>query len=268
MLRFLVLLYGLVGAAMFAAAMVYLPVFLAYYVVPKTWREPIYARTIANRYIPAIDSEAGGRADDALYVNLGLLAAFVVPHSLMARHGFKRHWTKVVPQPIERSTYVIISTLLLAALFWFWQPIPEIVWPLEGTFLATTNTQFRTVFQVFFWGGIAMAVLSVLLVAPADLIGLRQTWLYFRGQAYSPPPLRTPLLYRLVRHPLMLGLLFAFWSSPVMTLGHLLFSLVMSCYIAAGVWLEEKDLVKLYGAAYLEYKQRTSMLLPLRWRRG
>lgn len=267
MLRLLVLLYGLFGAAMFAAAMIYLPVFLAYYVVPKTWREPIYSLTIANRYIPAIDSEAGGRADDALYVNLGLLAAFAIPHSLMARHGFKRHWTKIVPQPVERSTYVIIATLLLAALFWFWQPIPEIVWPLQGTFLATTNTQFRLVFQICFWAGIAISVLSVLMVAPADLIGLRQTWLYFREQPYSPPPLRTPLFYRLVRHPLMLGLLLAFWSSPVMTLGHILFALVMSMYIFIAVWLEEKDLVRLYGDAYLDYKQRTSMLLPLRWRR-
>lgn len=267
-MRLLVLLYGLIGAAMFAATTLYLPVFLAYHIVPKTWREPIYSRTVANRYIPAIDSEAGGRADDALLINLGLLVAFAIPHSLMARAGFKRIWTRIIPQPMERSTYVIIASLLLAALFWFWKPIPEFVWPLEGTMLATTDTQFRTVFQTFFWAGFAITFLSALMVAPGELTGMRQAWLYFRGQAYSPPPLRTPLLYRLVRHPGMLGLLIAFWASPVMTLGHMLFALVMSLYIVVGAWLEEKDLVELYGDAYLDYKRRTSMLLPLRWRRG
>jgi methanethiol S-methyltransferase len=186
MLRLLALLYGLLAAAVFAAVMLYLPIFLGYYVVPKTWRESIYTRTIANRYIPAIDSEAGGRADDALLINLGLLAMFAIPHSLMARAGFKRIWTKIIPQPVERSTYVIIAGLLLAVLYWFWKPIPEFVWPLEGTFLATTNTQARLVFQVFFWTGFAITVLSSLIVAPGELTGLRQTWHYFVGSRTRP----------------------------------------------------------------------------------
>ena len=267
-MRLLALVYGLVAAAMFAAATLYLPIFLAFYVVPKTWREPIYSRTIANRYIPAIDSEAGGRADDAVLINLGLLAAFAIPHSLMARDSFKRVWTRIIPQPIERSTYVIVASLLLAAQFWFWKPIPEFVWPLEGTILATTDSQFRLVFQIFFWAGIAITFLSALMVAPGELTGLRQVWHYFRGQTYAPPPLRTPLFYRFVRHPGMLGLLIAFWASPVMTLGHMLFALVMSIYIVIGARLEERDLVKLYGDAYRDYQRNTSMLLPLRWRRG
>lgn len=268
MLRLLALLYGLVAAALFAAAALYLVVFLAYHIVPQKWREPIYTRVIGNRYIPAIDAEAGGRADDAVYMNLGLLAAFIIPHSLMAREGFKRVWTKIVPRPIERSTYVIVASLLLAALYWFWQPIPEFVWPKEGTLLAHTNTQGRIAFQVFFWAGWAITFLASLSAAPGELMGLRQTWLYFRGQPYTPPPLRTPGLYRLVRHPGMLGLIIAVWATPVMTLGHMLFALVMSFYIVVGAWLEEKDLVTLYGQEYLDYKQRTSMLLPLRWRRG
>lgn len=268
MLRLLALVYGIVGAVLFAVTGLYLVVFLAYYVVPKDWREPIYTRTIAGRYIPAIDSEAGGRADDALIMNLALLAAFAIPHSLMARQGFKRVWTKIVPAPIERSTYVIISSLLLALLFWFWKPIPEFIWPQEGTFLAATNTQWRIVFQVLFWTGWAINTVAVSSIGGSDLLGLRQTWLYFRGEPYTPPPMRTPGLYRLVRHPAMLGLLIALWATPVMTLGHMLFSVVMSGYIVIGILLEEKDLVALYGDAYSEYRQRTSMLLPLRWRKA
>jgi protein-S-isoprenylcysteine O-methyltransferase Ste14 len=270
MLRLLALLYGIVGALLFNAVILYQVLFLANYVVPKDWREPIYSRTIANRYIPAIDAEVGGgRADLAVYTNLGLLAAFLIPHSLMARAGFKRAWTRIVPPPIERSTYVIISSLLLATVFWFWQPIPEMIWPLEGSFLAYTDSSpARTVFQVLYWAGWGLVALSMASLAPLDLMGLRQTWLYFRGRPYTPPPLRTPTLYRLVRHPMMLGLLIAFWSTPVMTLGHALYAVVMSVYVLAGILLEERDLAAAHGEGYLDYKRRTSMLLPLRWRRG
>ena len=268
MLRLLALVYGLIAAVVFAAVTLYLPVFIGYYAVPLDWREPIYRKIIAGRYIPAIDAETGGRPDDAILVNLALLAAFIVPHSLMARANFKRVWTRIVPQPIERSTYVLVAGLLLAVLYWYWRPIPEIVWPVEGTPLATTNTTLRPVFQTVFWLGWAIVVLAAVLVAPADLIGLRQVWSYFRGGEYTPPPMRTPFVYRLVRHPFMLGLLLAFWATPVMTLGHLLFALVMSVYIVLGIVLDERDLVSLYGDAYRDYQRRTSMLLPLRWRRG
>ncbi len=267
-MRTLALLYGLLAAALFAAATLYLPLFLAYHIVPQDWREPIYTVPIGNRYLPAIDAESGGRADDAVLNNLGLLLAFVIPHSLMARQGFKRVWTRIVPQTIERSTYVIVAALLLGALLWFWKPIPEFVWPAEGTILANTNTQFRIVFQVAYWTGWAITFLSSLMAAPGELTGLRQTWLYFRGREYTPPPLRTPGLYRVVRHPGMLGMIIAFWSTPVMTLGHMLFAGVLTLYIIVGAFLEERDLVSLYGDAYRDYQRRTSMLLPLRWRRG
>ena len=175
-MRLLALLYGLLGAALFAAAALYLPVFLGYQVVPKTWQDPIYTRVIANRYIPAIDGEAGGRADDAVYMNLALLAAFLIPHSLMARESFKRLWTRIVPRPIERSTYVIIASLLLGLLYWFWQPIPEFVWPNEGTslgsLLANTNTDpSRLGFLIPFCAGWAITFLASLSAAPGELTG-------------------------------------------------------------------------------------------------
>jgi protein-S-isoprenylcysteine O-methyltransferase Ste14 len=268
MLRLLALLCGLVGAALFAAVALYLVVFLAYYIVPEARRNQIYRTIIGHRYIPVVDAELTVSSDEAIQIDLALLAAFIIPHSLMARRGFKRVWTKIVPQPIERSTYVIVSSLLLATLIWNWESILEVIWPLEGTFLAETNDRFRTTFQVLFWAGWAINVIAVASLGGSDLLGLRQTWAYFRGREYAPPEFRTPGLYRFVRHPAMLGLLIALWATPVMTLGHALFSLVMSLYIFVGIWLEERDLAALYGDAYVQYKRRTSMLLPLRWRRG
>jgi methanethiol S-methyltransferase len=165
MLRLLALLYGILGAILFNAVNLYHIVFLANQVVPRDWRENIYSRTIFNRYLPAIDAEVGGgRFDDALYIDAALLALFLIPHSVMARASFKRVWTKIIPQPIERSTYTIVSSLLLGALFWFWQPIPEPIWPVEGTILAGTDSQLRIVFQVLFWSGWALVSLSMLSV--------------------------------------------------------------------------------------------------------
>jgi protein-S-isoprenylcysteine O-methyltransferase Ste14 len=264
MLRLLVLLYGLVGALMSLAVTLYLVVFLAYYVVPTKWRKPIYTQTIGNRFIPAVDSEAGGRPDDALKVDLALLAAFVIPHSLMARKSFKRLWPKIVPQPIERSTYVIVSSLLLAMLFWFWDPIADVIWP---TSVPPDDTQFRLVFQTVFWAGWAINTIAITSIGGADLLGLRQAWAFFRGREQPSAEFRTPGLYRFVRHPAMLGLILSVWATPIMTLGHALFALTMSLYIFVGILLEERDLVSLYGDAYKDYKRRTSMLLPLRWRR-
>jgi protein-S-isoprenylcysteine O-methyltransferase Ste14 len=251
------------------AAVLYLPLFLGYYVVPKDRREQIYATPVIDRHVlRAIDAESGGRADDALLINLALLAGFVVPHSLMAREGFKRLWTRVVPRPIERSTYVLVSGLTLALLFWFWKPIPETVWPMEGTILANTDAQFRVVFQTAFYFGWALVILSTFAIDHFDLFGLRQVYLYLRGREYTPTAFKTPLLYRWVRHPMMLGLLIAIWATPVMTLGHMVFSGVMTLYIVVGILLEERSLAAAHGDAYLDYKRRTSMLLPLRWRRS
>ena len=268
-MRLLAFVYGLVAYLLAQAAVLYLPLFLAYYVVPEDRKEQIYHTPLVGRYtLRAIDAESGGRADDALLVNLLLLAAFMVPHSLMARQGFKRVWTKIVPRPIERSTYVLVSALLLGLLYWFWKPIPENVWPLEGTLLAETNTYLRPVFQTAFWLGWALAIAASFTMDDFDLFGVRQTYAYFRGREYAPPAFKTPLLYRFVRHPMMLGLLIAFWATPVMTLGHMIFSGTMTLYIVVGIWLEERSLAAAHGDAYLDYKRRTSMLLPLRWRRS
>lgn len=268
-MRLLAFVYGLLAYLIGMAAVMYLPLFLGYYVVPKDRKEQIYSTPVLNGHaLRAIDAESGGRADDAVLVNLALLAAFVLPHSLMAREGFKRAWTKVVPRPIERSTYVLISGLTLGLLYWYWKPIPEIVWPLEGSILATTDTRLRPVFQTAFYLGWALVILSTFAIDHFDLFGLRQVYLYLRGREYTPTAFKIPLLYRLVRHPMMLGLLVAFWATPVMTLGHMLFSGVMSLYIVVGIWLEERTLATAHGDPYLEYKRRTSMLLPLRWRRS
>jgi protein-S-isoprenylcysteine O-methyltransferase Ste14 len=267
-MRLLALLYGLAAYAVFTLSLAYLVVFLAYHVVPEQFHEPIYSTRIAGFPIRGIDAEGSGSPDDALLTNLLLLAAFVVPHSVMARDGFKRVWTRIVPHTIERSTYVLVSGLLLILLMTFWKPIPEIIWPLPDTLLAGTNYQLRPLFQTLYWCGWLLALVSSFMIDHFDLTGLRQVWSYFRGRDYSPPAFKSPWLYRLVRHPSMLGMLIAFWATPVMTLGHLLFSLVMSAYILVGITLEERSLAAAHGEPYLQYKQRTSMLLPLRWRRS
>jgi protein-S-isoprenylcysteine O-methyltransferase Ste14 len=267
-MRLLALIYGLVAYVAMNLSLLYLVVFLGYFVVPQQWREPIYTARIGGFPIRSIDAEGSGRADDALLTDALLLLAFVVPHSLMARDGFKRVWTRIVPRPIERSTYVLISAALLIALFTFWKPIPEMIWPLPGTLLAGTDYQWRPVFQTLYWFGWLLALGSGFLIDHFDLTGLKQVWAYFRGREYTSPGFKTPWLYRRVRHPTMLGMLIAFWATPVMTLGHLLFAVVMSAYILVGISLEERSLIAAHGESYLQYQQRTSMLLPLRWRRS
>jgi protein-S-isoprenylcysteine O-methyltransferase Ste14 len=180
-MRFLALIYGLVAYVAFLASLVYLLLFLGYFVVPVKYQEQLYSQRIFNQPLRAIDAEGSGRADDALWIDLLLLAAFVVPHSVMARDGFKRAWTKVVPQPIERSTYVLISSLLLLLLFTYWKPIPENIWPLAGSILSQTNERFRIAFQVMFYFGAALVLLSSFMIDHFELTGLRQVWSYFRG---------------------------------------------------------------------------------------
>jgi protein-S-isoprenylcysteine O-methyltransferase Ste14 len=192
---------------------------------------------------------------EALVVNLLLLGLFASQHSVMARPAFKRWWTRVVPSHVERSTYVLLSSLLLGFLFWQWQPIPGLVWVIEQP-VAVTALWF------LFGTGWLVVLVSTFLIDHFDLFGLRQVYLYATGRCYLPPPFRTPALYRFVRHPIMLGFLIGFWATPIMTWGHLLFAVMTTGYIFIGVKLEERDLKKTFAGVYEEYRQQVSMILP------
>jgi protein-S-isoprenylcysteine O-methyltransferase Ste14 len=175
----------------------------------------------------------------------------------MARPAFKRWWTKFVPPPVERSTYVLVSSLLLGLLFWQWRPIPATVWNVG-------HPSARGLIHAVFWTGWAIALASTFLIDHFDLFGLRQVYLYASGREYRPPAFRTPGLYRYVRHPLMTGFLLAFWATPTMTLGHLLFAVATTAYILIALRLEERDLVSFHGEQYRAYRGQVGMLFPLR----
>jgi len=190
----------------------------------------------------------------ALIIDVGLIALFGVQHSVMARQGFKRAWTRVVPKQAERSVYVLAASAALIALFAFWRPIAATVWSVEG--LAA----------LVLWGlfalGWLIVLLSTFLINHFELFGLHQAWLHARGRETAPPQFRQPLFYRLVRHPLYAGFFLAFWAMPVMTYGHLLLALGMSAYMLIAIRYEERDLVGLFGKDYEEYRGRVGMLTP------
>ena len=212
---------------------------------------------IGNVVVPrSIDSSSHGSSGEALLINVVLLGIFAIQHSVMARPIFKRWWTHFVPPPVERSTYVLLTSLALILLFWQWQPMTRVVWNVEwagGRYLLWT----------LFWIGWLTVLVSTFLISHFDLFGLRQVYLYSKSREYSHIPFRTPFLYRLVRHPLMLGFIVAFWAAPQMTVGHIVFSVATTAYILIGLQLEERDLVTYLGAAYREYQQQVSMILPI-----
>ena len=191
----------------------------------------------------------------ALLVNTGLLLLFALQHSGMARQGFKRAWTKIIPQPIERSTYVLASSLALFALAYFWQPIPTVIWEVEAN-------AGRIILQGLFWAGWAIVLATTFLIDHFDLFGLKQVWTHWRGQEFKPPTFVIPGPYKLVRHPLYLGFLIAFWSAPRMTLGHLYFAAVTTAWILVAIHWEERDLVTIHGEQYKVYRSGVSMLVP------
>ncbi len=192
----------------------------------------------------------------AVVIDAALLAAFAVQHSGMARQGFKREWTRFVTPPLERSTFVLMASLALFIVVQLWQPLPGVIW-------AVHDPVAIAVLEVAFWLGWFLVFSCTLLIDHFDLFGLKQAWKYLQQERYEPPKFRTPGPYRLVRHPLYLGFLIAFWSATRMTSGHLFFALMCSVYILGAIQLEERDLITFHGELYRMYRKRVSMLLPI-----
>jgi protein-S-isoprenylcysteine O-methyltransferase Ste14 len=237
MKRMPLFLYGVACYAVFFAVFLYAIGFIGNFWVPKSMDSP--------RDVPLTT---------ALLVNLGLLGLFAVQHSVMARPAFKRWWTRMVPEPAERSTYVLFSSLALIALFWFWQPMGGIIWNIDSA--AGANAMY-----IVYAAGWLLLLYSTFLINHFDLFGLRQVWLHLRGKPYTAVPFRMPWLYRQVRHPLYVGWLMIFWATPTMTIAHLLFALMTTAYILVAIQLEERDLIDAHPE-YAEYRKEVSMIVP------
>jgi protein-S-isoprenylcysteine O-methyltransferase Ste14 len=236
--RYISFLYGIVSYSIFFITFLYLAGFLANVAVPK-----------------GIDTGAGAPFAIALAINLGLIALFGIQHSVMARPGFKAVWTRLVPKPVERSTYVLFSSLVLIALYAFWQPMTGIVWQANEPWLVGA-------LWAVFGLGFGLVLFSTFIINHFDLFGLRQVFLRLRQKLYTEVPFKVTLLYRFVRHPLYVGWFLAFWGTPQMTVGHLLFAIGMSTYIVIAVRHEERDLVAALGRDYVEYQKRVPKFVP------
>lgn len=211
---------------------------------------------IGNFGVPTtLDGAATKPLAIGIAIDAGLLMLFAVQHSVMARKWFKEWWTRIVPKPIERSTYVLFSSVALILMFTFWQPLGGTVWSVE-------DSAGRLVLRGLFAVGWGLILYSTFLINHFDLFGLRQVWRYLRGQSNTAMRFVTPGPYRLVRHPLYVGWLLAFWMTPAMTFAHLLFSIATTAYILLAIQFEERDLVREYGDAYEEYRQAVPMLVP------
>jgi protein-S-isoprenylcysteine O-methyltransferase Ste14 len=232
-------LYGGLVYLVFLATFLYAIAFVGNLPAPKT-----------------IDSGEPGSVAVALLVDTLLLGLFAIQHSAMARPAFKRWWTRFVPSSVERTTYVLLASLALLLLYWQWLPIPRVVW-------SVTDPAGAFALQAVFWIGWGVVLLATFLINHFELFGLRQVYARLRGETLPPPVFRTPMLYKKVRHPIYLGFLLAFWATPTMTVGHLLFAVATTGYILIGIHLEERDLVALFGDQYRRYREQVAMLIPL-----
>jgi len=238
-----ILLYGLLSYAFFLVTFLYAIGFVGGHPVPK-----------------AIDDGSPAPPAQAVLTNLALLSLFAIQHSVMARPAFKRWWLGWISPAVERPTYVLLATTALALLMWQWRPMPELVWSVTSPVLANSLTAL----SLFGW---LLVLLSTFMISHFELFGLKQVFMRFAGRSMPETEFRTPGLYKLVRHPIYLGFIIAFWATPAMSQGHLLFTAVTTAYILVGIMLEERDLIAMFGDDYRRYRERVAMLLPF-WRSG
>lgn len=238
MKRIVYFLYSLVCYAVFFVSFLYAVGFINNMVVPKS-----------------IDSGTEGALGSAMTINAILLSIFALQHTVMARPAFKRLWTRLVPEPIERSTFVLAASVILLHVFGLWSPITDVAWHVDNTIAAGMLTALS-------FAGFGIVLYGSFLINHFDLFGLRQAYLYFQGKEYTPVPFTARSLYKVVRNPLMFGFLIAFWASPHMTYGHLFFAVGTTVYILVGIYIEERDIEDLLGEEYREYRRDTAMLIP------
>lgn len=236
--KLLIFIYGVVCYAVFFLAFLYAVGFVGNLVVPKT-----------------IDSGPEANFFIAVFIDLVLFGFFVGQHTVMARPGFKKRWTRIIPKPMERSTFVLCASLLLLLLFWQWRPITIVIWNVD-------NVLGKFVLTGLFWFGWAIVLLATFMIDHFDLFGLRQVYLNLRGRKYRHGEFTTAGLYRYIRHPIMFGFIVAFWATPLMTAGHLLFATATTVYVLIAIQLEERDLIGFIGKDYKDYRRRVPMLIP------